>query len=92
MDLNYIFIKSVAASTAHYPSKLINKCFQEGMFPDSLKIASVIPLHRKSEKRNPETFAQYLSYQLLEKFQKVFLNRISNYFNCFEILKQTIRL
>ena len=70
MDLNYIFIKSEAVSIARYLSKLINTCFQEGIFPDSLKIASVIPLPKEGEKMNPIIFAQYLSYQLLVKLLK----------------------
>ena len=56
MDLNHIFIKSVAATIARYLSKLINACFQEGIFPDSLKIASVIPLHKEGEKSEPNNF------------------------------------
>ena len=56
MVLNYIFIKSVAASIAHYLSKLINICFQESTFPDSLKIASVVPLHKEGEKSEPNNF------------------------------------
>ena len=53
MDSIYIFIKSVAATTARYLSKLINACLQEGIFPDSLNIASVIPLHKEGEKSEP---------------------------------------
>ena len=56
MHLNYIFIKSVAATIARYLSKLINACFQEGIFPDSLKLASVILLHNEGEKREPNNF------------------------------------
>ena len=56
MDLNYIFLKSVAATIARYLTKLINACFQEGIFPDSLKIASVIPLHKEGEKSEPSNF------------------------------------
>ena len=56
MDLNYIFVKSVAVSIARYLSKMINTCFQEGIFPDSLKIASVIPLHKEGEKNEPNNF------------------------------------
>ena len=56
MDHNYIFIKSVAATIARYLYKLINACFQEGSFPDSLKIASVIPLHKEGEKSEPNNF------------------------------------
>ena len=56
MDHNYIFIKSVAATIARYLYKLINVCFQEDSFTDSLKIASVIPLHKECEKSEPKNF------------------------------------
>ena len=69
MDLNYIFIKSVAATIARYLSKLISM-FSGRPFPGSLKIASVVPLNTESEKMNPIIFAQYLSYQILVKFLK----------------------
>ena len=87
MDLNYIFIKSVAVSIARYLSKLINTCFQEGIFPDSLKIASVIPLHKEGEKNEPTNFRPISLLPTLGKiFEKIILNRISNYFKNFEIL------
>ena len=67
MDLNYIFIKSVAATIARYLSKLINACFQEGIFLDSLKIASVIPLNKEGEKSEPNNFRPISLLQLLVK-------------------------
>ena len=87
MDLNYIFIKSVAATIAHFLSKLINACFQESIFSDSLKIASVIPLHKESEKTEPNNFRPIsLLPTLVKILEKNILNRISNYFEEFEIL------
>ena len=87
MDLNYIFIKSVAVSIARYLSKLINTCFQEGIFPDSLKITSVIPLHKEGEKNEPNNFRPISLLPTLGKiFEKIILNRVSNYFKDFEIL------
>ena len=86
MDLNYIFIKAVAATIARYLSKLINECFQEGIFPDSLKIASVIPLHKKGEKSEPNNFCPISLLPTLGKFlEKIILNPISDYFKDFEI-------
>ena len=87
MDLNYIFIKSVAVSIARYLSKLINRCFQEGIFPDSLKKASIIPPHKEGEKNEPNNFRPISLLPTLGKiFEKVILIRISNYFKDFEIL------
>ena len=56
MDLNYIFTKSIAASITLYLSKLIHTCLQEGIFPESLKLASVLPLHEEGEKGEPNSF------------------------------------
>ena len=87
MDLNYILIKSIAVSIARYLSKLINTCFQEGIFPDSLEIASVIPLHKEGEKNEPNNFRPISLLPTLGKiFEKIILNRISNHFKDFEIL------
>ena len=87
MDLNYIFIESLAATIARYLSKLINACFQEGIFPDSLKIASVIPLHKEGEKSEPNNFRPISLLPTLGKIlEKIILYRISNYFKDFEIL------
>ena len=87
MDLSYIFIKSVAATIARYLSKLINACFQERSFPDSLKIASIIPLHKEGEKNEPNNFRPISLLPTLCKIsEKIILYRISNYFKDFEIL------
>ena len=87
MDLNYIFIKSVVATIARYLSKLINACFQEGIFLDSLKKASVILLHKEGEKSEPKNFHPISLLPTLGKIlEKIILNRISNYFKDFEIL------
>ena len=93
MDLNYIFIKSVAATIARYLSKLINACFKEGDFPDSLKIASVKPLHKEGEKSETNNCRPISLLPTPGKIlEKIIINRISNYFKDFWNFKQqTIR-
>ena len=50
-------------------SKLINLCFEKGEFPELLKVAKVIPLHKK------ESILNYLNYRpisLLSVFSKIY--------------------
>ena len=50
-------------------SKLINLCFETGEFPELLKLAKVIPLHKK------ESILNYLNYRpisLLSVFSKIY--------------------
>ena len=42
---------------SHWLSKLINLCFETGEFPDLLKTAKVIPLHKK------ESVLNFLNYR-----------------------------
>ena len=50
-------------------SKLINLCFEPGIFPDILKIAKVIPLHKKESKF---IFLNYRPISLLSVISKVY--------------------
>ena len=50
-------------------SKLINLCFETGEFPDQLKLAKVIPLHKKESILN---FLNYRPISLLSVFSKIY--------------------
>ena len=50
-------------------SKLINLCFETGEFPDLLKMAKVIPLHKKESILN---FLNYRPISLLSVFSKIY--------------------
>jgi Notch-like protein len=49
--------------------KLINLCFETGEFPDLLKVAKVIPLHKKESIFN---FLNYRPISLLSVFSKIY--------------------
>ena len=54
---------------SYWLSKLINLCFETGEFPELLKLAKVIPLHKK------ESVLNYLNYRpisLLSVFSKIY--------------------
>ena len=66
---------------------LINTCFSLGIFPDSLKSAIVIPIHKKGNKSD---IANYRPIALLPVFSKILeksiFNRLSNFCNQCKII------
>ena len=65
----------------NFIANLINKCFSEGKFPDILKKAVVVPIHKKG---NIELISNYRPISKLcflsKIFEKVLKFRIMNYF------------
>ena len=50
-------------------ASIINKSFQEGVFPDQLKNARVIPLHKEGSKSD---VSNYRPISLLNTFSKIY--------------------
>ena len=50
-------------------SKLVNLCFETGVFPDILKLAKVTPLHKKESKLD---YLNYRPISLLSVFSKIY--------------------
>ena len=50
-------------------SLLLNKAFSLGLFPDSLKVAEVVPIYKSGDKRNP---SNYRPISILSCFSKTF--------------------
>ena len=61
-------IKFINPSACETFSKLINRCFDEGDFPRTLKIANVIPLYKNG---NVNKFGNYRPISLLPVFSKI---------------------
>ena len=57
---------------------LINNCISSGIFPDKLKIASVIPLHKGGSKEDPNN---YRPISILPTLSKIFERHIANQLN-----------
>ena len=62
-------IKHATEYIAPILSVIFNKCFVEGFYPDKLKIAKVIVLHKKGRK---DIMGNYRPISLLNIFDKIF--------------------
>ena len=87
-NLNYVYIKAVSAIVSPVLTMLFNKCYEEGNFRKSFKIAFITPLHKKGDKSK---LVNYRSISLLPIIGKIFefliFDRIKNYILKFKILK-----
>ena len=52
-NLNYFFIKKVSDCLAAPLQLLFNRCIELGQYPESLKIAKVIPFFKNGNKDDP---------------------------------------
>ena len=86
-DINAMFLKMSAEYICNPLAHICNLSFQEGVFPDSLKIANVIPLYKSDD---PMFFNNYRPVSLLSVLSKVFerlmYNRLMNFLEKIEIL------
>ena len=77
-DINSVLIKNIADIIAFPLSILYNKC--AGYFPDSLKIAKVIPIYKKGIKDNIENYRPISILPILSKIlEKLIKTRISSF-------------
>ena len=59
-DISNVIVKLSSSVTIPYLTQIINKSFEEGIFPDDLKKAKVIPLHKDGSKLDEITIDQFL--------------------------------
>ena len=59
---------------------IINQCFSNGIFPDFLKIATVIPILKKESSSEMSNYRPIALLPFISKiFEKCLFNRLSNY-------------
>ena len=62
-------------------TKIINDCFQNGCFPDELKLAEVIPIYKKGDNLLKGNYRPVSILSHISKiFERLAFNQISNYF------------
>lgn len=66
---------------------LINLSFNDGIFPDLLKLTIIKPIHKKNDKKCPENYRPIALIPIIAKvFEKVMHSRIIHFLNKFDIL------
>ena len=69
---------------------MLNRCIELGQYPESLKIAKVIPLFKNGNKDDPSNFRPISLLPIIGKvFERIIFDRIQNYLNVFEILSDS---
>ena len=80
-------LKVLAKHIAHPLSIIVNYSFENGIFPDKLKVGKVNPLHKKDSSDNP---SNYRSISILSVFSKIFEKlmhkRLCKFLDAYEIL------
>ena len=71
-------------------SILVNQAFSLGVFPDSLKIAKVVPIYKSGDKRNPSNYRPISLLMCFSKiFKKLIFTRIDSFICKHSILAST---
>ena len=80
-------IKLVSKIISEPLSAVINKCLFQGIFPNELKIARVIPLHKKGDHANMNNYRPVSILPVFSKiFEKIVLKRLVGYLDAANIL------
>ena len=86
-DIDMCLVKKVIDYITVPLSKIFNLSFQQGIFPDRMKIAKVIPLFKAGQK---DVFTNYRPVSLLPQFSKIleklFCVRLDNFIDKCNIL------
>ena len=86
-EVNTECVKYSMESLAELLTHLINLSFRDGIFPDELKIAKVVPLYKAND---PMMFSNYRPVSILPFFSKLFeramYNRLITFFKRFDLL------
>ena len=89
-DIPIKIIKMSASVIAPVLEHLFNKCLINGVFPDSLKIGKIVPIHKKGPKMNVATIDPQHFLVHFQKFLKyAFMNKCAHILQNLNYLPQT---
>jgi len=72
---------------APYLSVVFNKCMVKGVYHNSLKVAQVIPIHKKGDKSACTDYRPiYLLFQFNKIFERILHHKLYSYLHDFELL------
>lgn len=73
-------LKSLGSSFIHYITGVINDNFSRGIFPDSLKLAKVLPLYKDSDPKNCDNYSPISVLSVLSKISETVIKiRLENH-------------
>lgn len=68
-------------------TRMVNRCIEEGVFPDCLKVAKVIPIHKKGDKNDKKNYRPISLLPIFSKvFEKIIHNQVMNHFESENLL------
>lgn len=89
-DISMILLKRVINSIVSPLTDIFNKSFIQGIFPENMKIAKVVPLYKNG---NKNIFTNYRPVSLLPQFSKIleklFNKRLLSFIDKYDILSES---
>ena len=86
-NINNILVKLSVSATVPYLTLLINKSFSQGVFPDKLKRAKVIPMHKSGSRVDENNYRPISLLIVWSKiFERAMYTRIYNYLEKFSLI------
>ena len=84
------FLKIGSPALSNILSNLVNDCFSQGIFPNTLKIARVTPIHKGGAKDTPSNYRPIsILYVISKLIEKLTYNRLIKYINKKSILNSS---
>lgn len=81
------FLKDIIPYCIELLTNSINTCLIKGIFPDSLKIAKVVPAFKKGDINNPQNYRPISILPVLSKvFEKIIKNQLCKYLESHNII------
>ena len=86
-DIPTKFLKLIKFEISQQLSILLNECIKQGVYPDILKIARIVPVHKGGNSQLVNNFRPISILPVLNKiFEKLIYNRLLSFFNDCNIL------
>lgn len=84
--INAKIVKSLANIIVYPLTKLLNMCIRDSVFPSILKMARVVPIHKKGAEDELNNYRPISIVPIFSKiFEKALKTRITNYFDTFHL-------
>jgi hypothetical protein len=86
-NISNLCLKNISGYIATPLSFIINKCFEQGYFPEEFKVARVVPLHKSGIVGDPSNYRPISLLSGMSKImEKIIKTRLVNYLDKFNII------